>query len=460
MTTNPIRDLPHNFEAEQALLGSIMVNNSAYHRVSEFLRGEHFADPMHGALFDSAAALIKRGQIASPFSLKAYIDSVPGLKEQGGIAYIARLTAGSYHFEEAESLGRDILDAAMRRGLIAIGTETMTAAYSPKAEDTAAAQIEATERKLYDLATGNTAGGFERFSAALTGSVVQAEGAHQRKGQLSGVTTGLKALDNLLGGLHPSDLVILAGRPSMGKTALATNIAVNAAAAFREEDGKTVDGAKVGFFSLEMSAEQVATRVVAEKSGISSDYVRKGKLTPAEFDRFLTAAKFFESLPMFIDDTGALSMASLRNRARRLQRQHGCDLLVIDYLQLITPDERRKNGNRVNEVSDITQGLKALAKELNIPVLALSQLSRAVESRTDKRPQLADLRDSGSIEQDADVVMFVYREQYYLERAGLPAGDSEDRAEVLIEKQRHGPIGNVKLKFEAYLTRFSDLEPR
>lgn len=462
MTSFAIRDMPANLEAEQALLGTILADNGAYHRVAELIRPEHFSDPMHGKLFESAAAVIKRGLACTPFTLKTYIDSVPALVESGGMKYLASLVSASVHIGDVESLAREIRDAAARRGLILMATDTMAAARSPEATVTVAEQIEQAERRLYDLAAGNIDSGFDAFARSLTGAVEQADAAHKRKGSLAGVTTGLSSLDALLGGLQKSDLVILAGRPSMGKTALATNLAVNAALAHRTEpdgEGKpvTVDGARVGFFSLEMSSEQLATRIVSERCGISSAKVRKGNLTSAEFDRFLEAAREVEGLPLFIDDTPALTISALRSRARRLQRQHGLELIVIDYLQMITPDTRNRNMNRVGEVSEITMGLKSLAKELAVPVLALSQLSRAVEQRQEKKPQLADLRDSGSIEQDADVVMFVYREEYYLAREGKQVGAAADRAEVLVEKQRHGPIGNIKLKFEAWLTRFSDL---
>jgi replicative DNA helicase len=461
------KEMPHSFEAEQALLGAILFDNKAYHQVSEFLRPEHFADPMHGKLYESAANVIKRGQSVSPFTLKTYVDSVPGLKDAGGSAYIARLAGQSVFVRSAESFGREVVDAALRRGLIGAATELMTNAYSPDASETSGDLIERHERRIYDLSTGHTDGGFETFARSLTGSMQQAEAAHKRQGQLSGVPTGLTALDGLLGGLHRSDLIILAGRPSMGKTALATNIAFSAAKAHRTEpgtDGKpvTIDGARVGFFSLEMSAEQLANRILAEHCGISSSRIRRGELTGREMDRLIEAAGEIGSLPLYIDDTAALSITALRTRARRLQRQHGLDLIVVDYLQLIAPDSKRNGFNRVNEVTEITTGLKAMAKELDVPVLALSQLSRAVENRQDKRPQLADLRESGSIEQDADVVMFVYREEYYLERDKAKANGPEHiqamgRGDVLVEKQRHGPIGTVTLKFEAGLTRFSDL---
>lgn len=467
MTLPNISDLPTNLEAEQAVLGGIMVDNLAYHAVSDVLKPEHFADPMHGALFDATTKLMNRGQAVNPFSLKAYVETLPGLKDAGGGAYLAKLVNVSVSPGDAGSAARLVRDAALRRGLVGIASEAMTEACRPEPDETAADQIGRVEKRLYELAAGNTDGGFTSFSRPLVDALKGAEAAHKRRGQLSGVTTGLKSLNRLLGGLHNSDLIILAGRPSMGKTALATNIATAAALAHRTEPGPeglpvTIDGARVGFISLEMSAEQLVTRIISDRGNISSDKVRKGELNAAEWERLLAAAHEFESLPVFIDDTPALSLSAIRTRARRLKRQHGCELLVIDYLQLIEPDERRKNGNRVEEVSAITKGLKALAKELDVPVLALSQLSRNVEGRTIKRPQLSDLRESGSIEQDADVVMFVYREEYYLERGPEKGShkhiESLGKAEVMVEKQRHGPIGTVTARFEAALTRFSDLE--
>lgn len=461
------KEMPQSFEAEQALLGAILADNTAYHRVSEFLKPEHFADPMHGKLYESAANVIKRGQAVSAFTLKTYVDSVPGLKDAGGGAYIAKLMTNGRFAVSPESAGREVVDAALRRGLIGAAADLMGRAYSPDASETAVDLVEQHERRLYDLTVGHTEGGFEAFARSLAGSLQQAEASHKRQGQLSGVPTGMKALDGLLGGMHRSDLLILAGRPSMGKTALATNIAFAAAKAHRTEDGPdgkpvTIDGARVGFFSLEMSAEQLAGRILAEHCGISSARIRRGELTAKEMDRIIEAGAEIGALPLYIDDTAALSITALRTRARRLQRQHGLDLIVVDYLQLITPDTRRNGFNRVNEVTEITTGLKAMAKELDVPVLALSQLSRNVEGRSDKRPQLSDLRESGSIEQDADVVMFVYREEYYLERDNAKKNGPEHiaamgRGDVLVEKQRHGPIGTVSLKFEAGLTRFSDL---
>ena len=477
-----LREPPHNFEAEQALLGAILINNAAYQRVAEFLRPEHFADPLHGKLYDSLARLIERGQVVSAVTLKTYVEQDEDMKAVGGAAYLARLAAASVHVIDAAAFGRTVHDLYLRRQLIDIGETVVNGAFSSDVEETALAQIEVAEKKLYDLAsTGQTEGGFRPFRAALAESMVAAEAAYHRAGQLTGVATGLFQLDQLLGGLHKSDLVILAGRPSMGKSSLATNIGFNAAKAYREDivDGapRVVDGAVVGFFSLEMSAEQLATRMISEQAAIPSEKIRKGELISSDFDRVLSVSHELEHLNFFIDDTPALSIAALRTRARRLKRTHGLGLLIVDYLQLLAPSGKARQENRVQEVSEITRGLKTLAKELDIPVLALSQLSRAVEQREDKRPQLADLRESGSIEQDADVVMFIYRDEYYLmrEEPKRRTDESDQRfnerhdawkqrceqmygkAEVIVAKQRHGPTGIVRLAFEGQFTKFDNL---
>ena len=478
-----VREPPHNFEAEQALLGSILVNNAAYHRVAEFLKGEHFADPLHGKLFDALARLIERGQLVSAVTLKTYIENDDDMKAAGGSAYLASLAASSVHVIDAGDFGRLVHDLFLLRELITLGQDVVNGAFKPTLEETAIEQIEIAEKKLYDLASvGQTDGGFKPFRQALTDAMGAAEAAYNRAGQLTGVATGLGQLDQLLGGLHKSDLLILAGRPSMGKTALATNIAFNAVKAYREEhgeDGKTkvTDGAVVGFFSLEMSAEQLANRILSEQSGISSEKIRKGELISSDFDRVIQVSQDLEHLNLFIDDTPALSIAALRTRARRLKRTRGLGLLIVDYLQLLNPSGKSRQENRVQEVSEITRGLKTLAKELDVPVIALSQLSRAVEQREDKRPQLADLRESGSIEQDADVVMFVYREEYYLTRTE-PTRRAEEsdqkfnerheawkerceqtygKAEVIVAKQRHGPTGIVRLSFDGSITKFDNL---
>jgi len=478
-----LREPPHNFEAEQALLGAILVNNAAYQRVAEFLRPEHFADPLHGKLFDSLARLIERGQVVSAVTLKTYIEQHEEFKAVGGAAYLARLAGASVHVVDAAAFGKAVHDLYLRRQLIDLGEGVVNDAFASEIDETALTQIEVAEKKLYDLAsTGQTEGGFKPFRAALTEATVAAEAAYHREGQLTGVATGLFQLDQLLGGLHKSDLIILAGRPSMGKSSLATNIGFNAARAYREEHGedgkpKVVDGAVVGFFSLEMSAEQLATRMISEQAAIPSEKIRKGELISTDFDKVLSVSHELEHLNFFIDDTPALSIAALRTRARRLKRTHGLGLLIVDYLQLLAPATRSRQDNRVQEVSEITRGLKTLAKELDVPVLALSQLSRAVEQREDKRPQLADLRESGSIEQDADVVMFIYRDEYYLmrEEPKRRTDESDQRynerheawrqrceqtygkAEVIVAKQRHGPTGIVRLSFEGQFTKFDNL---
>ncbi|MEO6340676.1 MAG: replicative DNA helicase [Caulobacteraceae bacterium] len=463
---------PHNMEAEQALLGAILYDNAAYERLTDRLQARHFYEPFHARLFASMEEHIRKGQLAEPIVLMERFRRDPAFEELGGLRYFAELVDRAPPAANAADYARVIYDLALRRDLIRIGGEMANiAVHDP--EQTARDQIESAEQQLYALAeTGGTSTGFMNFAEAVQGAVDMAGEAYSRDGGLAGVSSGLMDLDQKLGGLHPSDLVILAGRPSMGKTALATNIAFNVAKTYAWEpqpDGsrKTVNGGVVAFFSLEMSAEQLAMRILAEASGVSSDRLRKGEIEASEFGRVRDAALQIQEAPLFIDDTGGLSMAKLAARARRLKRSSGLDLIVVDYLQLVTGDG--KNDNRVQEVSMITQGLKALAKELSVPVIALSQLSRQVENREDKRPQLSDLRESGSIEQDADVVMFVYREAYYKGRAepreGTPEHltwqDEMDQlrhvAEVVIGKQRHGPIGTVKLHFNEDLTKFGNL---
>ena len=476
------RTPPHNFEAEQALLGAVLLNNRAFEKVSEFLRPEHFADPVHGRIFAACGKLIERGQIANPVTLKTIFSGDSDLAEIGGTSYLAQLAESVVSVINAEDYGKLIHDLHLRRELIALGEDMINDAFGHDIDRNAVDQIGGAEAKLYELATtGQTEGGFESFSNVLVEAVKQAEAAHKRQGKLSGVPTGLIDLDKKLGGLHPSDLLILAGRPSMGKTSLATNMAFNAAKAYCEEvdslgNRKAVDGGIVAFFSLEMSSEQLASRILAEQAEISSHKIRQGEMSHDEFERLVLSSQDLNRLPLFIDDTPALSISAVRTRARRLKRQHGLHLIIVDYLQLLRGSGPHSE-NRVQEVSEITRGLKALAKELEVPVIALSQLSRAVEQREDKRPQLADLRESGSIEQDADVVMFVFREQYYLERAepGQRPEESEEKfnerhakwkqrceevwntAEVIVAKQRHGPVGSVRLSFQGEFTKFGNL---
>ena len=470
------RSAPHNIEAEQALLGAILVNNEAFYRVSDFLEPRHFFEPIHQKIYELSRDLIRAGKIATPVTLKTFLDANVDIGGMTVSQYLARLAAEATTIINAEDYGRTIYDLAMRRELIIVGEDMVNVAFDAPVDFSPRDQIEDAERRLYELAeTGRYDGGFQRFAQALTTAVDMAARAYQRDGKLSGLATGLDDLDRMMGGLQPSDLIILAGRPGMGKTALATNIAYNVARAWRGEvrpDGHTItaNGGIVGFFSLEMSAEQLATRIIAEQTGIPSNQIRRGGISEAEFERIKDHSIELQGLPFYVDETGGLSMAQLAARARRLKRQRGLDLLVIDYLQLLQGSTRRSSENRVQEITEITTKLKALAKELNVPILALSQLSRQVESRDDKRPQLSDLRESGSIEQDADVVMFVYREEYYhmmrkpLESnrekfaEWLAEGDKVDgKAELIIGKQRHGPTGSVELQFDAAVTKFSSL---
>src|SRR3954470_21598739 len=412
------RVAPNNIEAEQALLGAILVNNDAYYRVSDFLEPGHFFEDLHRRIYEIATTLIKAGKVATPITLKTFL----GEQDLGGVTvpqYLARLAAEATTVINAEDYGRTIYDLAIRRSLIGIGEDMVNLAYDAPVESAPRDQIEEAERRLYELAeTGRYDGGFQRFSEALTTAIDMAAAAFKRDGKLSGIATGLADLDRMMGGLQPSDLVIIAGRPGMGKTALATNIAFNIARSYEGEalpDGthRTKNGGIIGFFSLEMSSEQLATRVIAEQSGVASYKIRRGDINESDFYRIIEAARQMQTIPFYIDQTGGLSIAQLTARARRLKRQRGLDVLVVDYIQLLS-GSRSRSENRVQELTEITTGLKALAKELNVPILALSQLSRQVESRDDKRPQLSDLRESGSIEQDADVVLFVFREEYYL----------------------------------------------
>ncbi|WP_420859408.1 replicative DNA helicase [Marivivens marinus] len=470
--------MPHSIEAEQQLLGAILTNNDIFDRVAAIIGPKHFYEPVHARIFETASARISKNALASPVTLKTFLEDDEGLKELGGPAYLARLAGAAISAFAARDYAQMIYDLAVRRELIRLGQDISGRAAKVEVASDPKEQIVAAEQALYQLAEqGTSEGGFQSFLKAVTDAVNVANAAYQREGGLAGVSTGLIDMDKMLGGLHKSDLLILAGRPSMGKTSLATNIAFNVAKAYRKgklPDGSegAVDGGVVGFFSLEMSAEQLAGRILAEASEISSHKIRQGDMDEGEFRRFVDAAKQLEACPLFIDDTAAIPIAQLAARARRLKRTHGLDLLIVDYLQLV----RGMSDNRVQEIGEISMGLKAIAKELNIPVIALSQLSRQVESRDDKRPQLSDLRESGSIEQDADVVMFVFREEYYIERDKPSETDSSMEgqqkyndwaerlkaaggiAEVIIGKQRHGPIGTVKLSFEAQYTRFGNLE--
>jgi replicative DNA helicase len=473
------RILPQNLEAEQGLLDALMLDNHALEKVSGFLRPFHFFIPVHQRLYEAILKLAEHGQMAGPVTLKNYFAKDDDLTHVGGTEYLADLAASVITIINAEDYGRTIHDLYMRRELIALCQEVLRDAYDFRLEHErgAADIIEQTEGRLFQLAeTGDTGSRAQTLYEALRPAVESAQLAFNHDGGVTGVTTGLRNLDRRLGGLQPSDLMILAGRPSMVKTALAATIGVHAARRHAQTKGK--EGAAVGFFSLDMSGEQLGQRVLAEQSGISSDAMRKGQVQQGDFHRFAEITQQHAAVPLYIEPTSDLSIDAIRTRARRMKRQYGIGLLIIDYLQLLRgTDSLQARQNRTVEVSEITRGLKSIAKDLNIPVVALSQLSRDVEKREDKRPVFSDLRDSGAIEQDADVVCFMYREEYYLSR-DEPRQKGEERdaafierhaggenrlrdvanlAEVIIAKQRMGPIGVEKLSFNPELTRFTDL---
>ena len=462
-----LRILPMNIEAEQALLAALLTSNSVYERISDFLRPEHFYDDINGKIFEAIAKLLENNQLADPLTLKNYFLQKDQMELIGGDRYLIELAKNSTILSNTTTYGKLIYDLYQRREILKISDEITNEANSFDLETHASDIIEKAEVKLYNLSsTGEVNQDFKKFDKSLTDAINSAEAAFKRDGQLSGIPTGFTDLDRLLGGFHKTDLLILAGRPSMGKTALATNISfkmVNARS-MDDENKKNV----VGFFSLEMSSEQLATRILAEDSSISSEKIRRGQLNSNDLQKIVKSSQTLGDLSLYIDDSPNLSISALRTRARRLKRKHGLDAVIIDYLQLIRPSLARPD-NRVLEIAEMTRNLKALAKELDMPVLCLSQLSRQVEQRDDKRPQLSDLRESGAIEQDADVVMFIYREEYYTERKE-PSPGTEDYqkwqekmgkihnvAEVLVAKQRHGPIGKVNLHFEGSITKFSNL---
>jgi replicative DNA helicase len=475
--------LPQNVEAEAALLGALMIDNRLAEDIQLKLRAEHFFEPLHARIYEQILRLIDRNMIASPVTLRPLFEADEEMKELGGPAYLAQLTGSGAAIIGARDFAEQIYELALLRALIGVGREMVEQALDTSEEVDPKGQIEAAESALYRVAEeGGGEGSVKTFAQATRMAVEMAEKALNTGGGLSGVTTGLDSVNAKTGGLHHSDLVILAGRPGMGKTALATNIAFNAAQRLNRdlEDGIPAPksaGAAVAFFSLEMSSDQLATRILAEASGISSENLRMGKISQQDFRNLARAAGELESLPLFIDDTPGLTIAALRTRARRLKRQKGIGLIIVDYLQLLQGSGKGGSGdNRVQEISEISRGLKTLAKELNVPVIALSQLSRAVEQREDKRPQLSDLRESGSIEQDADIVLFVFREEYYIQsrepKRPMEGDDAKTfeahdqwardmervygLSELIIAKQRHGATGKVKLKFEAKITRFSD----
>ena len=462
-----LRILPMNLEAEQALLASLLTDNKTYEKVSDFLRRNHFYDDINSKIYEGISKLIENSQLADPLTLKNYFIQKNELDLIGGDNYLIELAKNSTVLSNVNEYGKLIYDLFQRREVIKISDNIINEAHSFDLETNASEIIEKAESKLFNLSsTGETGKDLQNFSTSLAQAINSAELAYKREGHLSGIATGFTDLDQLLGGLHKTDLIILAGRPSMGKTALATNIAFKMANinSFEDKDKKNV----IGFFSLEMSSEQLATRILAEDTSISSEKIRRGEMNSNDFQKIIKSSQKLGEISLFIDDSPNLSIAALRTRARRLKRKHNLNIIVIDYLQLLRPTRERFD-NRVLEIAEITRNLKALAKELNIPVLCLSQLSRQVEQRDDKRPQLSDLRESGAIEQDADVVMFIYREEYYLERKE-PTPGSEDYqkwqekmakihnvSEVIVAKQRHGPIGKVNLHFEGATTKFSNL---
>ena len=469
------REAPSNIEAEQALLGAILVNNDAFYRVSDFLKPVHLYEPLHRKIFEVAGDIIRMGKTANPVTIKTFLPADEKVGTLTMAQYLARLAAEAVTIINAEDYGRAIYDLALRRSLITIGEDMVNIAFDAPVDMPPQNQIEDAERRLFELAeTGRYDGGFQSFNDAVALAIDMAGAAYQRDGHLSGISTGIHALDLRMGGLQQSDLIILAGRPGMGKTSLATNIAYNIAAAYEPDtqpDGsvKAKNGGVVGFYSLEMSAEQLATRIISEQTEVSSSKIRRGEITEPDFEKLVACSQMMQKIPLYIDQTGGISIAQLAARARRLKRQRGLDVLVIDYVQLMT-GSKKAGENRVQEITEITTGLKALAKELNVPIIALSQLSRQVESREDKRPQLSDLRESGSIEQDADVVLFVFREEYYVkneeprdefdpkyEEWKMRFDKVRGQADVIVAKQRHGPTGTVRLAFQAEFTRFSDL---
>lgn len=475
--------LPANLEAEAAFLGAALIDNRVLEEIGVPLRPQHFFEPAHERIFARMLALVDRHAVVTPVTLKPYFKADEGLKPLGGPGYLARLTGNAQGLIAPRALAQQIYDLALLRELVGVGRNLVEAAMDTSESVAPMAQIEAAEAALYNVADGaGSLSEAQEFRTAATAAIKGIERAFNSGGHVAGKTTGLTSLNTRIGGLHDSDLIILAGRPGMGKTSLATNIAFNAAdralrdAADGIEPAKSI-GAAVAFFSLEMSADQLATRILAEQSGISSEHLRTGKITREDFRNLAEASQRLATLPLYIDDTAALTIAALRTRARRLKRKHGIGLIVVDYLQLLQGTARKQNDNRVNEIGEISRGLKTLAKELAVPVIALSQLSRGIESREDKTPKLSDLRESGSIEQDADMVWFIWREEPDVRRQEpkRPApGDAQavhdahqawieqmsrvdGVAELHIAKQRHGATGKVRLRFESRITRFSDL---
>ena len=457
--------LPSNIEAEQALIGSILVNNDIIDEISNIVNHENFYDPLHSKIYNLIENLHNKGMIANPITLKNSFKNDAALSEIGGTEYLVKLTRFSSSVKQSIDYAKIVHEKFVKRELVQISETLSDEAVDETIDKTGENIIQDTEKSLFDLAErGTFHQSFLKFNQALDQTIEMATNAMKSDHGIVGVPTGLNDLDERLGGLHRSDLVIIAGRPSMGKTALATNIGYYAAKKILDDNKKS----SIAFFSLEMTSEQLSTRILSEQSRIKSNDIRRGKVTEEEFNRLIETSRNIHDLPLYIDETPAITISTLSNRARRIKRLFGLDLIIVDYIQLMTTSSKRYDG-RVQEISEITQGLKALAKELSVPVLALSQLSRAVEQRDDKKPQLSDLRESGSIEQDADVVMFVFREEYYLERKEPKLGTIEHgewqakmneiigSADIIIGKQRHGPTGNIQVEFEGIYTKFKDV---
>jgi len=463
---NTQKQMPCNIEAEQAVIGSILVSNNIYDEISLIIDSQKFFDPIHSKIYETIESLISKGLLANPITLKNHFENNEGLKELGGQEYLIKITKFSTSVKQTIDYANIVQEMHLRRELIKISESVLyDASNANEVVKSGDEMIQDAEKSLFDLAErGHFNQSFMKFENALKQTIEMAKSAYQNDEGIVGVPTGLTDLDSRLGGMHKQDLIIIAGRPSMGKTALATNIAFHAAKNIEKKGTKST----VAFFSLEMTSEQLSTRILSEQSRIRSNDIRRGKVSETEFEKFIETSKNIFELPLYIDETPAITIAAISNRSRRIKRLFGLELIIVDYIQLMRA--AGKENNRVQEISEITQGLKALAKELNVPVLALSQLSRQVEQRDDKKPQLSDLRESGSIEQDADVVMFVFREAYYLERKEPALGSIEHAewrqkmdeisslADIMISKQRHGPTGNVRVEFEAMYTKFKDLE--
>ena len=488
VTAGLLRTPPHNPEAERALLGAILMNNSSYERVSDFLLPQHFTDPINALIYESIVSLIESGGKVDPITMRSYLERSDLYTAAGGMKYLAGLTKSMVTVINAGDYGKLIYDLYLRREVIAIAEDALNAAFDVTIDEPAGKLIEGVEQALFDLTDQSAARESTAKTASAAGdeAVEKAQTAYKNDGKLAGLSSGLRDLNTRTGGFHPTDLTILAGRPSMGKTALATTIAYNAARYFQTTDNERDRGKWVAFYSLEMSSDQLMTRILSERGRVDSHKIRTGRATGEEVERFIKAKSEIDELPLMIDDAGAPSISTIRTRSRRLARQKrtphhsGLGLIIVDYLQLIAPTKDRRDENRVQEISSITRGLKALAKSLKVPVIALSQLNRGLEQREDKRPQLSDLRESGTIEQDADVVVFVYRDQYYLERADPKRKPEEsdetflDRhgkwmklcedahgiAELIVAKQRHGPVGIERVRFDGPRTWFEDLEVR